>query len=53
MPLTRTFMWFKGGIIGLLKICCTDNAVIFFNTVANGRQMLFFGSDCLTLDEEC
>jgi len=26
--------------------------VIFFNTVANGRQKLFFGSDCLPPEEE-
>jgi len=38
--------------IELLKICCSDIAVIFFNKVANGRQMLFFGADCLTPYEE-
>jgi hypothetical protein len=47
------FLWVEEGFLGLLKICCADNAVIIFNTVANGRQKLFFGSDCLPLDEEC
>ena len=47
------FLCIEEGFFGLLKKCCADNAVIIFNTVANGRQMLFFGSDCLPLDEEC
>jgi len=52
VPLTGTFSWFSEVFSNLLNICCADNVVIFFNTVANGRQILFFGSDCLALDEE-
>jgi len=45
--------WFGARIVSLLKFCCADCVVIFFNTVANGRQMLSFRADCLPPDEEC